>query len=517
MKRLWTCGALAVVLAAGSAAGADRPQWGRRGSRNMVSDETNLPASSAPGEVGPDGEMDLAGARNVRWAARLGSEANSTPVVAAGKVFIGTNNRRPRDGRHKGDRGVLLCFDEATGKFLWQLVVPKLTTIRNADWKYVGISSSPSVEGDRMYLVSNRGEVLCLDTDGMADGNDGPYRDEGRHMTLPGRAPLEATATDADIVWIFDMVADAGVSFHNAANCSILIHGRMLYVCTSNGVEWTHKKPARPEAPSLIVLDKTTGRLVARDDAGIGPHVFHGQWSSPSLGVVGGRELVFFGGGDGVCYAFEALKAPAAGNRPATLKMVWKFRCDTEGREVRGRASLTPPDPNGPSTILGMPVFHKDRVYVAAGGDPWHGKRSGGLYCIDATGTGDVTKTARLWEYKGIGQCIATVSVDGALVYVAGHDGRLHCLDAETGKCYWVHEGGGPGFGSTLLADGKVYHPAGKDGLWVLAAGKKKKVLGRIRLGGPVRSSPVAANGALYVATRRWLYAVAAGGSATRR
>ena len=68
-----------------------------------------------------------------------------------------------------------------------------------------------------------------------------------------------------------------------------------------------NRKIPAPNAPNLIVLDKRNGRLVATDDTRIAEHILHGQWSSPSLGKVGDRKLVFFGGGDGVCYAFEAL------------------------------------------------------------------------------------------------------------------------------------------------------------------------------------------------------------------
>ena len=57
--------------------------------------------------------------------ARLGTETHGTPVVAGGRVYIGTNNGEPRDPKHQGDRGVLMCFEEKTGRFLWQLVVPK--------------------------------------------------------------------------------------------------------------------------------------------------------------------------------------------------------------------------------------------------------------------------------------------------------------------------------------------------------------------------------------------------------
>ena len=96
---------------------ADRPQWGELYSRNMVSSETGLPES-----------FDPATGRHVRWIAEIGTETHATPIVAGGRVYIGTNNGRPRDPRHVGDRGVLMCLDERTGALLWQWVVPKITT-----------------------------------------------------------------------------------------------------------------------------------------------------------------------------------------------------------------------------------------------------------------------------------------------------------------------------------------------------------------------------------------------------
>ena len=94
------------------------------------------------------------------------------------------------------------------------------------------------------------------------------------------------------------------------------------------------------------------------------------------------------------------------------------------------------------------------------------------------------------------------------LLYICDVGGRLHCLDAATGKCHWVHDTRCEVWGSTLVADGKVYMPTSR-GLWVLAAGKTLKVLARIPLGAKVYSSPVVANGRLYVATSAgWLWAV---------
>jgi len=540
---------LVVVAATTATSAADRPQWGERLSRNMVSDEKGLPDSFDPGKPGPGSEeIDPATTRNVRWAVRLGSQTNASPVVAGGKVYIGMNQEKPHDSRFDSARAVLLCLAEADGKTLWQLAVPKLIRPKWGDWFTVGVSSTPTVEGDRVYLVTNRCEVVCLDAAGMANGNDGPYTDEARHMADEGKPPIQPGPGDADIVWLYDMIGELGVQPHNASNCSILVVGNYLYVCTSNGVEWTHKNVMAPDAPSLIVLDKKTGKLVAKDDLKIGPDLYHCQWCSPSWGEVAGKPLVFWGGGNGWMYAFEPVGAPSLAPRtgggapampappvppvyspgakdgapatlkvdspgaksgaPAALKVAWRFNCDPDGRFAPGRASTAPADPNGPSVCIAMPVPYKDRVYVASGGDCWHGKKAGRLACIDASKTGDITATGKVWQYD-TGRCIATVSIADGLVYVAGHDGRVHCLDAETGQAFWVHEAKGEACGSTLVADGKVYLGTGKGDLWVLAAGKEKKVISQVRVGAPIFATPVAANGVLYVASHRYLYAVA--------
>ena len=235
------CGVL--LAAAPPLPAADQPQWGQRWSRNMVSDERGLPASFDP-KTG----------RNIKWSARLGTETHSTPIIAGGRVYLGTNNGEPRDPKHQGDRGVLMCFDEKDGHLLWQLVVPKREEDPYHDWPKCGISSPVTVEGDRVYLVDNRGIVLCLDACGLANGNDGPFRDEGAHMTPRGTnappQPLTPGPLDADVLWMFDLTRGAGIWSHDAAHSSILIHGDHLYLNTGTGVDNTHKKIRTPDAPA---------------------------------------------------------------------------------------------------------------------------------------------------------------------------------------------------------------------------------------------------------------------------
>src|SRR4026209_2904285 len=125
-------------------------------------------------------------------------------------ICVGTNNEGLRDPKITGDKGVLMAFRESDGAFMWQMVTDKLATGRVNDWPYQGVASSPLVEGDRLYYVSNRAELVSLDTQGFRDGeNDGPFKDE-----------KPASEKDGDVVWKLDMIAEVGTFPHNLANSS---------------------------------------------------------------------------------------------------------------------------------------------------------------------------------------------------------------------------------------------------------------------------------------------------------
>jgi outer membrane protein assembly factor BamB len=502
-----------------SAFADDWPRWGGPDpGRNMYSHEKNLPFRFEPGKpkAGTE-EIDLKTTKNVKWVAKLGSQSYGNVTVAAGKVFVGTNNDSPRDKQHEGDRSILMVFDEKTGEFLWQLVVPKLASGKVNDWENLGLLSSPTVEGNRVYLVTSRCEVICLDVDGQANGNDGPFKDEAQYVVGPGKPKATIGPKDADIIWRYDMMDDLGVFPHNASNCSVLVVDDLVYVCTSNGQDWTHSNIPSPNSPSFIAVDKKTGELRGEDDAHIGPRIFHGQWSSPSTGKVNGKQLVFFGGGDGYCYAFDAKPVKEADGN--FLKTVWKYDCNPAEYKTHEGKPIKYPAAEGPSEINATPVFYKNRIYVATGQDPEHGEGVGVLTCLDATKTGDITKTGKIWSYDKIHRSISTVSIDPdtGLLFVGDFSGFVHCLDAETGKAYWVHDMKAHMWGSTMVADGKVYCGDEDGDLVVLAAAKQKKLLSAINvdgremdgpnLGAPIYSTPVVANGVIYIASNYHLYA----------
>lgn len=476
--------------------GGDQPQWGEAWSRNMVSAETNLPA-----------EFDPNTGRNIKWSAALGTEAHSTPVIAKGRVYIGTNNGQPRNPKHQGDRGVLMCFDEKTGSFQWQLVVPKRSEDPYFDWPKSGISSPATVDQNRVYIVSNRGEVICLDPHGLTNGNDGPYREEARHQTPAGDPLIPLDNTDADILWVFDLTSGAGIWSHDGAHSSILVDGDFLYLNTGTGVDNTHRKIRAPDAPSLVVVDKLTGRLLARDREGIAPNIFHCTWSSPSMGQVNGQKAIFFAGGNGIIYAFEALREAPAGSEAASLKKIWQFDPDPTAPKTNVHR-YNSNRREGPSNTYGMPVYVDGRLFITGGGDLWWGKNEAWFKCIRADGRGDITSTAEVWNYPLEKHTMSTAAISGGLAFVSDCGRLMHCVDSRTGQRLWTHEIRGECWASPCIADGKVYLGTRRGDFLVFAAAREKRLLHSIELNTPISATAVAANGTLYVATMTNLYAV---------
>jgi outer membrane protein assembly factor BamB len=460
-------GIAAVRLLASEPGSGDWPMWGGTPDRNMVSQAKGMPT-----------EWDVKTKKNVKWVAQLGSQSYGNPVVAGGMVFVGTNNELARDTKQPGDRGVLMAFRESNGEFLWQQTHAKLESGRANDWPFQGIASSPLVVGDRLYYTSNRGVVHCLDIQGFRDNeNDGLVKDE----KLTGQF-------DADVVWTFDMMEEVGSYPHNLSNSSPTIWGDLIFVSTSNGQDESHVNIPSPRAPAIIALNKDTGKLVWEDNS-VEDRILHGQWSTPSVGTIGGVVQVVSAQGDGWVRGYEA----------ATGKKLWEF--DSNPKEAVW--------PRTRNELIGTPVIVDDRVYIANGQDPEHGEGVGHLYAIDATKRGDITQTGRIWHFDKIRRSISTAAVADGLLYIADFSGFLHCLDAKTGQLYWTHDVFAAVWGSPFVVDGKVYLGDEDGDIVVMQHGKEAKVLAEMNMGSAVYSTPVPAHGTLFVNNRTELFALA--------
>ncbi len=486
-------------------------QWPLNKSRNSV-----VPAMGLP---------DAASDENQLWDTKLGSQQFTFPVADKGVVIVGADKSGFQDERldKMGFGGSVLCLDQETGELKWEIGFD-LPLIPGAgrDSRY-GMCSSAVFDGDRVYMVTVRGVVVCLDIHGMANGNQG-YQDEfagsrfkKKYPGGSGAAAKELGPTFGDVIWFKDIVGEEKVRLHDAYAATILMHDDMLWVPTShcegrsNAIAYMcpgHETLRTGRRTNLVVLDKNTGETIAKDGLDI-REVYHGQWSSPSMGIVNGKPQFYYGDGYGILHAFEAPVRKEG--EVQTLKEIWQIDCNPPDYRVRddyeilyeGPRGDTDGETHGPSEIIATPVFYKGRVYVAIGRDDRasrRGKDKGMLICIDPTMTGDVTGKAELWSHR-IGRTMCTPAIVNDLLFIGDYNNMFYCFDATTGEKYWEHEIGFVLYSSAMAADNKVYIGTRKGYLWAFEASKTMRVLSREKAG--ICATPTAVDGMLFVPTNR--------------
>ncbi len=510
----------------------DWPEWCGSPHRNNTPSGENIPIT-----------WDLKTGENVLWKVEHTRGNMTTPVIANGKVYVAGNNQSGAVPRHPKteDLGCLRAHDTATGELLWQATHPKLAQGKDGgfrDWPMIGVCSPPTVEGERLWYVSNRGDVVCLDTEGFRDGeNDGPIVDE-----------KERDQTDADFIWQVDLVKDFGIETHLVSASAILCVGDRLFVITSNGVGGSHLAVINPQAPSFVCLDKHTGKVLWTDNSPK-ENILAGCWSSPCGFEINGETQIVMPGGDGWLYSFSP-----EGDGQGQAKLLWKF--DANPKESKYTLATGRSDRN---SILATPVFYDGLVYVGVGANPEHGEGTGVLWCIDPTKRGDVSpelavdakdqplpqrriqavikengeraipnpNSAAVWSYKGSGELkngkptfegtfhrtLGNVAIKHDLLFVSDFGGLVHCLDAKPTNgqpvVHWTHDFAAAAWGTPLIVEDKVYI-GNEDGIvTIFALSKTKQVIAELNCGDQsIQTTPVVANDTLYIDTVKHLIAL---------
>jgi outer membrane protein assembly factor BamB len=418
----------------GQAGAFDWPQW-QGPDRNAISKETGL-LKLWPKEGPP-----------LAWKVKDLGGGYSAPSVAAGRIF-GMSTR--------GDDEVVWALDEKNGNPLWVARLGTAYTGQRMPQGIEGPGCTPTVDGERLYVVGRGGDVACLQVD------------------------------DGKIVWQRSMTQDFGGrvptwSYHE----SPLVDGNKV-ICTPGG----------PDA-TLAALDKVTGKTIWQSKLPGGGGGSPGGPDRPGRG----RGRGGFGGG-GASYA-SAIAIDVGGQREyvqltaRTLvgvaatdgKFLWRY--DRPANQAAINCSA--------------PIYQDGRVFAASA----YGA-GGGLAKLTPDGNGgvkaeEVYATRKMENHHG-----GMILLDGYLYGANGGNGGgyLICLDFQTGKVMWDERDKprrqGVKKGSVALADGRIYYLQ-EDGTVVLFEPSPKEYLERGRFKHPDRSEPpdwthpVIANGKLYL------------------
>lgn len=422
-RTLLTGSLLFAACIASPALALDWPQW-QGPDRTAISKERGL-LQEWPKE-GPALAWKITG---------LGG-GDSTPSVAGGSVY-GMSTR--------GEDEVVWALSESDGKEQWVARIGPAFK-QDASQGKEGPGCTPTVDGDRLYVMGLGGEVACLQ------------------------------AKDGKILWQRNLQTNFGARLPRwSFRESPLVDGEKVIVT-----------PGSEEA-TMAALNKMTGEAIWKS---LLPTPTNSEPAGPGgpgrAGAAYASAIVvnFQGAKQYVQLTARALMGVAA----ADGKFLWRY--------------------DAPANRMGIncstPVYHDGYVFGASA----YGA-GGGLVKLSKDDNGgikaeEVYATRKMQNHHG-----GMILLDGALYGANGGNegGYLLCMDFKTGNVLWDGredaERRAPK-GSIAYADGRLYYRTEK-GVVLLIEPSTKEYLERGRFEQPDRGSlpawahPVIANGKLYI------------------
>jgi outer membrane protein assembly factor BamB len=387
--------------------------------------------------------------KNVAWAVDVPGRGWSSPVVAKGRIFLTTVDRKggfeeAKKGLYFGgerfkppeteQRWLVLGFDFATGKKLWEREVAKATPKSTVHIKNTYASETQVTDGERVYSYFGNLGVFCHDLDGKE-------------------------------LWskTFDPVP---TKFGWGTAASPALYENRLFIVNDNEKE-----------SFLLCLDKADGKelwRVKRDEKS--------NWATPFVWNNEKRVEVVTAGANKVrSYGLDG-------------KLLW---------ELGGMSSLTIPTPFARHGLLyvgsGYILDKKKPIFAIKPG------ATGDISLKD-----DQTSNEFIaWALKDAGPYNPSFLVYGDLLYVLYDRGFLACYEAKTGKpVYEKQRLSGQFTASPWAYDGKVFCLNEDGDTYVIEAGREFKELGKNRLDEMCMATPAVVGDSLIVRTLGKLYRI---------
>ena len=386
--------------------------------------------------------------------------------------------RGPRGDGHCAEQNLPLTWSK-TENVRWKVKLPGPG------------NSTPIIWGDRIFLTQaldpkgHRRALMCLS---RRDGKplwqkETEYKeDEPTHKTNPfcsaspvtdgqrvyvshGTAGLFCYDFDGNEQWHYDL----GKLWHIWGTASSpILYGDLCILWCGPG-----------ERQLLLAVDKKTGQKVWQHDEpggnfGSKNTEWRGSWSTPLIVRVDGHDELVLG-----------VPEKVKGFDPKTGKELWS--CAGLGK-----------------LVYTSPVSSADGVVVVLAG------YGGAAVAVKAGGTGDVTKTHRLWQQtKGIPQRVGSPVIVGEHCYLLNEDETAICFEVNTGKLVWKERLPGQSWSSMVAAGDRLYVTNQPGDCYVLKAAPKFERLATNSLGERVLSSPAISEGIILIRSYQHLWCIA--------
>ncbi len=347
-----------------------------------------------PGGLGKSAETGLpvewSSSRNVVWQADLPGPGASSPICLGDRVFVTCYSGyglQPNEGDQQKLRRHVLCFDRAAGKVKWQLEFkPKLPEHNyRGEGAYQGYAgSTPTTDGERLYVFFGKSGVYCFDLD--------------------GKQLWHTNVGEGTSGW--------------GSGCSPVVYGNLLIINAS------------VESRALVALDKKTGKEVWSAKG------INSSWNTPLVHKLQGGRTELVVSVQNQLMAF----GPRAGEKLWQADGVHRYVCPSvvsHGETLfaigGGHTSLAVRG-GGEGNVdkthslwrktkgsnVGSPIYHNGHLYWFADG--------GGYLCCQNAETGETVfqqrmepRPGRIWS--------SPVLADGRL-YVVSHNNGTYVMAA---------------------------------------------------------------------------------------
>ena len=382
---------------------------------------------------------------NVRWRSELPGQGGATPVVWGDRIFV-TSAR--------GDDLVLICIAANDGRHLWEQKVSSGNQDARAG-EGNSASPSPTTDGQHVWVFFGTGTLACYETSGKE-------------------------------VWKFEVGDRFGkIDIQFGMTSTPVLHGDGLYMQLIHGAM---KRDDDSRVGKVIRLDKLTGKTMWEfNRVTQADYECKHSYASPFLYDDGQQKFLVAHGAD--C---------TTGHDLETGKELWRLD------QLNGPSKFAQKHDSTFRFVASPAVVDGWIIVPTAKEGP-----SIGLKVDDQLKGAKVAESSNVrWTLPRTPDVSIPLVSDG-LIYNLHKDGRLQCVELETGKeVYFERTHSTQHRCSPILVGDKIYFSA-KDGVTtVVKAGRNFEIVAQNKLDEPITASPAVADGTLYIRSYNALYAI---------